>query len=308
MKTLNKFMEKVNSELYFGVLEKNISKIKDVIGDMAFRIVNLYAKNCMTELQDALEKYQKLTDSAAGIFETEEEKIAYQLGVLGGTTAAIRQLKDNCDQIKEYQTTHFDTKYQEMIIEQLVDKDYVQHNQLAKNLNMSTSQLSVIMNKLDDGQQNIISMSRVGKFKYYSLTDMGKRYYHSKNKGNFREEISELMQCVLDTRKKQNTVKHFVDKYYNDDLALKQKALEVDGYLYFREFGDSAGFSAVAEEDASYSYRGFPDINSVIYDDSDRFYPDSIEMIPHELKNYAMNEEPCLIGSVGKRCEEVWHE
>ncbi len=291
MKKLNQFMEKTCSELYYVILEKNILKIKEIIGSMTYGIVNLYDKNNLKELQGLLERYQKWTDAAVGVFETEEEKIAYQMGVLGGTTAAIQQLKENQNQIIEYRMLHLDTKYQDQIIEQLIDKDYVQHNQLAKNLKISTSQLSVIMNKFNAENQNVISVSRVGKYKYYCLTDMGKRYYHSKNKGNFREEMSELMQCVLDARKKQDTIKHFVDKYYYDDLELKQKALEVDGYLYFHVHGNSADFSGLEEKRERYWHEYT--INMDVYTNYDNSRLISAWMGAHNSYGYTIgNVEP----------------
>lgn len=242
MKTLNKLLEKLCDKLYFAIVNRNISELKTETNSIIYRILNDYSVNNLKELQKELLKYQKWTDGIAGVFDTEDEKIAYQMGMLGGTVAAITQLKDEQEQIKSYEIAHLDTKYQESIIEQLIGKEYIQHNQLAKNLNISPSQLSTIMNKLDDEHQNIISMSRVGKFKYYCLTDLGRRYYYNKNKGDFREEIDELLQCVLDTRikKKQDTVKHFIDKYYCDDLELKQKAVKVDTCLYFLEYKNNS--------------------------------------------------------------------
>lgn len=228
MKMLNKLMDKICGRLYSAIVSRNISELKTETGSIMFRLVDDYSMNNLKELREEIEKYQKWINAVSGTFDTEEEKIAYQMGLLGGTVAAVTQLKEYQEQTEEYEKASFDTKYQEGIIEQLIGEDYIQHNQLAKNLNISPSQLSTIMNKLDDGRQNIISMSRMGKFKYYCLTDMGKRYYYNKNKGGFRNEISELLQCVLDAQKKTNSVIHFVDKYYHDDLELKQKASKVD--------------------------------------------------------------------------------
>ena len=158
MKTLNKLLEKLCDKLYFAIVNRNISELKTETNSIICRILNDYSVNNLKELQKELLKYQKWTDGIAGVFDTEDEKIAYQMGMLGGTVAAITQLKDEQEQIKSYEIAHLDTKYQESIIEQLIGKDYIQHNQLAKNLNISPSQLSTIMNKLDDEHQNIISI------------------------------------------------------------------------------------------------------------------------------------------------------
>ena len=99
------------------------------------------------------------------------------------------------------------------------------------------------------------------------------------------------MQCVLDAPKKQDTVKHFIDKYYYDDLELKQKALKVDGYLYFYVNGNNAEFSNATEGKVSY-YHTFG-TNSDIFADYDNSQVVRNGMDINALYGYAAkNEEP----------------
>lgn len=232
MKMLNERMSRINEELYNAAAEGNVQELNVQVSGIRYRLANLYAMDDPQELPKELAKYQKWVDGAACVFETDEEKTAYQIGLLGGTVAAVVQLREQQEQIKNYELSHLDldTKYQDQIIEQLMEKEYVQHNELAQRLGISSSQLTVIMNKVEGKQQNIVSVSREGKFKYYCLTDMGRRYYNNQHKGNFREEIAELLQCVLERGKykKKNSIKNFVDRYYANDVEMKQKAMEVE--------------------------------------------------------------------------------
>lgn len=234
MKVLNKVLVRLCERMYQAVIDRDLAEVKAEVDSITSQLVDDLSMNNMENLQEMLERYQKWTDAVFGAFDTEEEKIAYQMGILAGTVSAIAHLKEIEERIRECSRTHFDTKYWDDIIEYLADKDHLQHNQLAKKLDMDPSQLTTIMNKLDEEGQDMIAMSRTGKFKYYCLTDIGRRYYHNRHKGNFREEIVELMQCVLDSQAsdKNDTVKHFADKYYHDDLEVKQKAVEVDAHLY----------------------------------------------------------------------------
>lgn len=256
MKALNKLMEKLNEKLYRAVEDRNLPELNTLTDSIRAQIVDLYSLDNQPELTKMLHRYQKWLDGTAPVFDREEEKIAYQMGLLGGTVATVAQLTEQHQQLKEYEVAHLDTKYQDSIIELLMDKDYMQHNQLAKSIGISPSQLTTIMGRVDGEQQNIVSMSRVGKFKYYCLTDMGRRYYRNQHRGNFREEILELLKSVLDRRKspRQNTIKKFVDRYYINDIELKQKAMEVEYFLDSLEAKSKGAFIKTIESDGGFPY------------------------------------------------------
>ena len=230
MKILNNILLKLNEKLYRAIERRMVSEVNCETNRVRSQILSLYALSHEHELAETLDKYQKWLKGITSTFETEEEKIAYQMGLLGGTIGTICELQEQKGQFKEYEMAPLDTKYQDAIIEQLMEKEYVQHNQLAKNLGISSSQLTTIMSKVEEKPQNIVTVSHVGKFKYYCLTDMGRRYYGNQHRGNFREEICELLNHVLERCKfkKVNSIKEFVDKYYSDDIELKQKAMEVE--------------------------------------------------------------------------------
>lgn len=256
MKALNRLLTKINEKLYRAVEDRDLSELSALAGGIRTQIVGLYSLDNVPELEKMLHKYQKWMEGAASAFDSEEENIAYQMGLLGGAIAAVAQLSEQKRQVKEYEVAHLDTKYQDEIIEHLMEKEYVQHNQLAKSLGISPSQLTTIMGKVDGEQQNIISMSRIGKFKYYCLTDMGRRYYCNQHRGNFREEILELLKSVLDRRKlaKRNTIIKFVDRYYMDDIELKRKAMEVEYFLDSLEAKNKEVFKKTIKTGGEYSY------------------------------------------------------
>ncbi len=90
---------------------------------------------------------------------------------------------------------------------------------------------------------------------------------------------------------KKDTIKHFVDKYYYDDLELKQKALEVDGYLYFHVHGNSADFSGLEEKRERYWHEYT--INMDVYTNYDNSRLISAWMGAHNSYGYTIgNVEP----------------
>jgi len=230
MKLLNSLLKKINEKLYAAVISKNIKDLREEVNKINYQLIDLFGMGEHDQVLEMLEKYRKWVNASAGIFETEEEMAAYQMGMLSGTVAAVDQLCQMNNQIREYEMAHLGTKYQEQIIEQLIGTEYISHNQLAQKLQISPSQLTVMMSKLEGTKQNIISASRNGKFKYYCLTDFGKRYYNYQHKGNLREEIMLLLSCVMQKcrSKERNIIKSFVDRYYVNDLKLKQMAMEVE--------------------------------------------------------------------------------
>ncbi|MCI8530474.1 MAG: hypothetical protein HFH82_15235 [Lachnospiraceae bacterium] len=233
MKILNEIMLQLSEKLYRAVQARNVSEVNCETNRIRSQVLSCYTLSNEHELAEMLDRYQRWLKGVTSTFETEEEKIAYQMGLLGGTIGTICELQEQKEQFKAYEMAPLDTKYQDAIIGQLMEKEYVQHNQLAKNLGISSSQLTTIMSKVEERPQNIVTVSHVGKFKYYCLTDMGRRYYGNLHRGNFREEICELLNHVLERCKfkKVNNIKSFVDKYYGDDIELKQKAMEVEYFI-----------------------------------------------------------------------------
>lgn len=71
---------------------------------------------------------------------------------------------------------NINSRYSDKIVELLFEKDVMNHNELAKELQVTTTNLSNIMKRIRDSKADVLRTERSGKYKIYYLTDNGIRY------------------------------------------------------------------------------------------------------------------------------------
>lgn len=71
---------------------------------------------------------------------------------------------------------NINSRYSDKIVELLFEKDVMNHNELAKELKVTTTNLSNIMKRIRDSNADVLRAEKSGKYKIYYLTDNGIRY------------------------------------------------------------------------------------------------------------------------------------
>jgi len=237
MKRLNQLVQKINAVFFRIITERQVQRLRDEVKVSYDRLFNLFMQGNARELQTEIAGTEKLLQAFRTTLETDEENIMYQMGLLGGATMVIKQMYFDNVQMEETHSSCPDTKYADRIVENLVYVPYMQHAQLARKLEISSSQLTQIMTKLDNSGYQFINSSREGKFKYYSLSEIGKKYYRKQIGRNFRNEIMQLLMTIYQRIRgeKRNTITDYICKYYNEDIDLKEAACRIEYALEKQE-------------------------------------------------------------------------
>ncbi len=237
MKELNKLVAKINERIFNAISERRIQKMQDEVETFYDRLSDFIAQRKFHELESELVKTEKLLQAVRTTLETEEENISFQIGRLAGINMVFKQMYFDNAQVTEARALCPDTKYADILIDTLADVPFMQHKQLADKLDISSSQLTQIMAKLDKSSFKFINSSKNGKFKYYSLSEIGKKYYKKQIGRNVRDELLQLMRVIyLRLREKKNsTITEYICKYYDENLELKEEAFKIECALDRRE-------------------------------------------------------------------------
>lgn len=106
---------------------------------------------------------------------------------------------------------NINSRYSDKIVELLFEKDVMNHNELAKELQVTTTNLSNIMKRIRDSKADVLRTERSGKYKIYYLTDNGIRYAKKIVKSKQKKEDQYLKQAW--ERKVLRNSKNYEDKY-----------------------------------------------------------------------------------------------
>lgn len=106
---------------------------------------------------------------------------------------------------------NINSRYSDKIVELLFEKDVMNHNELAKELQVTTTNLSNIMKRIRDSKADVLRTERSGKYKIYYLTDNGIRYAKKIVKSKQKKEDQYLKKAW--ERKVLRNSKSYKDKF-----------------------------------------------------------------------------------------------
>ncbi len=233
MKRLNQLLGKINHVLFAAVSNQKAEEVyaqTRQIGEEMSRAYSLYEN---TELEGKIKQYRQFTQAFRDSLEP-AELVMFYMGMLAGYTECFGGLFTERNQSDKLRVNPAKSQYYNKIIQILSQKEYVQHKDLAAALGIKVSSLTRIMKTIEEDDQTYIIVSSVGKYKYYCLTDAGKKYYAQYiNQERWRrpEEAIEEMLAVIKKRidtDRENLLIGYVSKCYPYDyhIAKKMQALE----------------------------------------------------------------------------------
>lgn len=167
------------SELKVAITNQNVPEITEYVRHLVTYIDSLYRTNQFNYLEQTVNiQYQKL----AHISELEKEKnpIPYQMGIAMGTLNMMKQVlrcyhqQEKILKLFQQQVLLQDIPHLEDIVWILDNSTMVRHGVLAKQLGINKSTLTGIIKQIEDS--GLINITPSGKYKYYSLSDSGKRF------------------------------------------------------------------------------------------------------------------------------------
>lgn len=233
MREPNELLKLNNENMYSALVMKNVEKVNEVVSERIEAIRQYALEQRNKELEEAIRQSAFWTQAYRSCMDTKEENIAYCMGLLNGVTAAARQRRREEKEAEEYAVSHPDTKYYKLIFQELSKVDYIQHKDLAEKLSIKPNQLTNIMKKIaGDGQHMIIS-TNTGKFKYYFLSETGKKYYRSRLVGEEQKEIEELLERLIERVESKNRMALFqyACKNYPCQKEVRKKIFKLDQIL-----------------------------------------------------------------------------
>ena len=236
------------------------------VSNAANELKSVYQKKDYPDMQVLLEKLDYCFAYSIKEEET-KESIGYLVGYLSGILKAIEELMISDDfkldtLIKEERSAEIEAiPHVNKILKLLCTIDEVQHKKLADYIGIDKSTLTPIMEKLD--KLNLVKFSRIGKFKYYYITSLGRAYNEklvskedklADNEGKL-EQILELL--LKDREKKQKSEKKRKEIEGTNPIGSfeSKKALNI----YFLKNHSNRNMIRFVETD------GFDDANKYIY-------------------------------------------
>lgn len=196
LKSMNMVTRQWNERLFTSIKDKGISTLKSEIIEIQKTVRERYLTSKFEELRRYLNGYKRFISAFKTTLDTDSEKIAYEMGRLSGYLSVYEEFLDEQTEIDAYLKFCSETKYSKEILEKLAKVDYMSHNQLAKSLDIMPCQLTNTMSRFEQSNQHMISFSKIGKFKCYYLTEMGKHYIKSRNKDRIGENIAGLLKKI----------------------------------------------------------------------------------------------------------------
>ena len=185
-----------NERLFTSIKDKDISIFKNEIIEIQKNVREQYLTSRFEKLRSYLNGYKRFISAFKTTLDTDSEKIAYEMGRLSGYLSVYEAFLDEQTEINAYVKFCSETKYSKEILEKLAKVDYMSHNQLAKSLDIKPCQLTNTMSRFEHSNQHMISFSKIGKFKCYYLTELGKQYIKSRNKDHVGDNVAGLLKKI----------------------------------------------------------------------------------------------------------------
>lgn len=112
-------------------------------------------------------------------------------------------------------------KHKDELLRSVYDHDGISHAELADLLQVSASGLNAVLKKVCDVEKTPIVIQKVGKYKFYSLTNEGKQYVEAnllKQRQNTQERLEELWSLWI-RRNPENPEEGFLSIFDNNALG-----------------------------------------------------------------------------------------
>lgn len=244
LKSMNMVTQKWNVGLFASIKDKCISILKSEIIEIQENVRKRYLNNEFKELKSYLVGNKRFISAFKTTLDTEDEKIAYEMGRLSGFLSVYEEFLDERAETDACMKYFSKTKYSKEILEKLSNTDYMSHNQLARALSIQPCQLTSTMTQLEKHNQHMIAFSKIGKYKYYYLTEIGKKYIRYRNKDGIADRIVELIKKISVRMRGEcadASLHDFIKVNYGDSKELKNAAdcllqnintLETENHIY----------------------------------------------------------------------------
>ncbi len=232
MKGLNQLLEKIDHELFTAILSRQTEMVYAETRRIREEMSGAYSLYENAELEKEIKKIRQFIQAFRDSLDP-EELVVYYMGTLGGFTEYLSELFAERNKKDRFTANPIKSQYYNQIICILSQKEYVQHKDLAAELGIKTSSLTRIMKSVEEEQPYIVSSSS-GKYKYYCLTETGKKYYAQYiNKERWKrpedaiEELLTVTKKRLDTNQGNILVEYAAECYpYDYHITQKVQSLE----------------------------------------------------------------------------------
>lgn len=141
-----------------------------------------------------------------------------------------------------YELINIKQKHKDALLRKVYDREGISHSELAEEIGVSPSGLNAIIKKINEDlelEKQPLKSKKVNKFRYYSLTEIGKKYVEENlffEKGKeYKEEIRELWRlfCGRLRQEWKGKINELLRQYIN-----LQRAVDENQVLFF-SFMDS---------------------------------------------------------------------
>lgn len=136
-----------------------------------------------------------------------------------------------------YELINIKQKHKDVLLRKVYDKEGISHSELAEEIGVSPSGLNAIVKKINEDlepENQPLKSKKVNKFRYYSLTEIGKKYVEenlfTEEGKEYKEEIRELWRlfCGRLRQEWKEKTRELLRQYIN-----LQKAEDENQVLFF---------------------------------------------------------------------------
>ena len=219
------------------LLQKHYDQIMNYARDNKLNVVNEWLKGNLDECKKSL----KLGSAIMNTFERglgKDDDSIFALGSLLGTIQCLERLyqdsKETVYAIELFDSAIYSVKHLKEIVATLEMYGVMSHTELCQKLEIEKSTLSEAMKKVQD--TGLITSSKMGKYKLYVLSDLGKKYgKYIRRKKSEAEDITQNIVNLLMHSEVTNDVLLFIEQLIKTNGAnmydnLRGKHLTV-GYV-----------------------------------------------------------------------------
>lgn len=226
-------------EYGIGIALKNHNEqeVAEKVQELMVCLKNLYRTNEFSALEQ-LVRIQSRKLARAADTEKSEHTIAYHLGFAMGTLDILKEVlccyheQQALTQLVE-ESMQSKIPHVEEIVAILRKEPTMQHGHLAKRIGIDKSTLTPIIKQME--RCRMIDVMAPGKFKYYSLSDAGRRFadrvfpFLPQNESDFYVEFGTRRAEKIDPYNERITV--FINSTGNNQIgAPRKKFLEKEGW------------------------------------------------------------------------------
>ncbi len=236
MKGLNQLLEKIDHELFTAIISRQAESVYAETRRIWEEMSRAYSLYENAELERVIKKNRQFIQAFRDSLEPDELAM-YYMGMLGGFTECYSNMFSERGQRDKFNASPAKSQYYNKIISILSQKEHVQHKDLAAELGIQTSSLTRIMKAVEEEEQPYIVASTIGKFKYYCLTEAGKKYYAQFiNRERWKRTEDAIEELLTVTKKRLDTnqgsiLMEYAEKCYSYDYVITQKMKSLENSI-----------------------------------------------------------------------------